>query len=43
VGRITGSEAGSLREQLERIDAPAFGLVANFASGKSASYGYSYY
>ena len=33
VGRITSAEANSLREQLERIDAPSFGLVANFAGG----------
>jgi succinoglycan biosynthesis transport protein ExoP len=39
VGRATGSEAGSLRQQLERIDAPTFGLVANFAGSESA-YGY---
>ena len=43
VGRITGSEAGSLREQLERIDAPAFGLVANFARSEAAGYGYAPY
>jgi tyrosine-protein kinase len=41
VGQITGPEADSLREQLERIDAPAFGLVANFARGQ-AGYGYGY-
>jgi capsular exopolysaccharide synthesis family protein len=40
VGRITDSEADSLRNQLERIDAPAFGLVANFAGGGDAGYGY---
>ena len=40
VGQITGTEAGSLREQLERIDAPAFGLVANFASTGERGYGY---
>ncbi len=39
VGRVTGSEAGSLRQQLERIDAPTFGLVANFA-GSDSAYGY---
>ncbi len=43
VGRITSSEADSLREQLERIDAPAFGLVANFAASASGKYGYGYY
>jgi capsular exopolysaccharide synthesis family protein len=43
VGRITGPEAGSLREQLERIDAPAFGLVANFARGEASGYGYYSY
>ena len=42
VGRITTNEANSLREQLERIDAPAFGLVANFASGPDDK-GYGYY
>ncbi len=41
VGRVTSSEAHSLREQLERIDAPAFGLVANFSSGPEEKvYGY---
>ena len=40
VGRITDSEADNLRSQLERIDAPAFGLVANFAGGGEAAYGY---
>jgi len=39
VGRITSSEANNLREQLQRIDAPTFGLVANFAGGEQA-YGY---
>jgi capsular exopolysaccharide synthesis family protein len=43
VGRITGPEADSLREQLQRIDAPAFGLVANFARSADTSYGYGYY
>lgn len=42
VGRITSSDADGLREQLERIDAPAYGLVANFAPG-TGSYGYGYY
>lgn len=40
VGRITSNEAHALREQLERIDAPAFGLVANFAGGRDKGYGY---
>lgn len=40
VGRITGPEADHLREQLQRIDAPAFGLVANFASSREQGYGY---
>jgi len=40
VGRITSVEAQALREQLERIDAPAFGLVANFAGGRDKGYGY---
>ncbi len=39
VGRITSSEADNLRNQLQRIDAPTFGLVANFAGGEAA-YGY---
>jgi Mrp family chromosome partitioning ATPase len=44
VGRITNAEADSLRQLLERIDAPAFGLVANFAGGPGGKYGYgSYY
>jgi succinoglycan biosynthesis transport protein ExoP len=42
VGRITSGEANSLREQLERIDAPAFGLVANFVRGPDSK-GYGYY
>jgi tyrosine-protein kinase len=42
VGKITADEAEGLRQQLERIDAPAFGLVANFSSG-SGKYGYGYY
>jgi len=42
VGRITDAQASSLREQLERIDAPAYGLVANFAAGPG-KYGYGYY
>ncbi len=40
VGRITSVEARALRDQLERIDAPAFGLVANFAGARDKSYGY---
>lgn len=40
VGRITSVEAKALRAQLERIDAPAFGLVANFAGGRDKGYGY---
>jgi capsular exopolysaccharide synthesis family protein len=40
VGRITSVEANALRDQLERIDAPAFGLVANFAGARDKSYGY---
>ena len=40
VGRITSAEANALRDQLERIDAPAFGLVANFAGPREKSYGY---
>ena len=40
VGRITSVEANALRDQLERIDAPAFGLVANFAGAPEKSYGY---
>lgn len=42
VGKITSAEANSMREQLERIDAPAYGLVANFAHG-AGTYGYGYY
>lgn len=42
VGKITSAEANSLREQLERINAPGFGLVANFAPG-SGKEGYGYY
>jgi polysaccharide biosynthesis transport protein len=42
VGRITSAQADGLREQLERIDAPAFGLVANFAHAPG-KYGYGYY
>jgi capsular exopolysaccharide synthesis family protein len=40
VGQVTGPEADSLRAQLERIDAPAFGLVANFARAEDQTYGY---
>jgi len=40
VGRITSAEAEALRGQLERIDAPACGLVANFAGGRDKGYGY---
>ena len=40
VGRITSAEANALRDQLQRIDAPAFGLVANFAGARARSYGY---
>ena len=40
VGRITSVEANALRDQLERIDAPAFGLVANFAGARDKAYGY---
>jgi receptor protein-tyrosine kinase len=43
VGKITSGEADSLRDQLERIDAPSFGLVANFAHGPGGKYGYGYY
>ncbi len=43
VGRITSAEADALRDQLERIDAPSFGLVANFAPGMGGKYGYGYY
>jgi Mrp family chromosome partitioning ATPase len=42
VGKITGEQAAHLSEQLQRIDAPSFGLVANFASGDE-SYGYGGY
>jgi polysaccharide biosynthesis transport protein len=42
VGKIRSDEAGSLREQLERIDAPSFGLVANFSAGPG-KYEYGYY
>ena len=42
VGKITNEQASQLREQLERLDAPTFGLVANFA-GSASKYGYSYY
>jgi capsular exopolysaccharide synthesis family protein len=42
VGKVTSGEANALREQLERIDAPAFGLVANFSGGPE-KYGYGYY
>ena len=42
VGKLTSDQADGLREQLERIGAPAFGLVANFAGG-SGRYGYGYY
>jgi capsular exopolysaccharide synthesis family protein len=41
VGKLTSDQAAHLREQLERIGAPAFGLVANFASG-GGRYGYGY-
>ena len=40
VGRITSVEADALRDQLRRIDAPAFGLVANFAGTRDKGYGY---
>ncbi len=40
MGKITSADAGLMREQLERIGAPAFGLVANFARGPG---GYGYY
>jgi receptor protein-tyrosine kinase len=42
VGKVTSDQADDLREQLERIDAPSYGLVANF-SGSPAKYGYGYY
>ncbi len=42
VGKITSAEADGLREQLERINAPAYGLVANFAP-RSSKEGYGYY
>jgi succinoglycan biosynthesis transport protein ExoP len=42
VGKIKSDEASSLREQLERIDAPSFGLVANFSPGQG-KYSYGYY
>jgi Mrp family chromosome partitioning ATPase len=31
MGKLTSEQATSLRDQLEKIDAPAFGVVANFA------------
>ena len=40
VGRITSVEANALRDQLERIDAPSFGLVANFSGVRDKGYGY---
>jgi len=43
VGRITSAEANGLRDQLERIGAPSFGLVANFAAVAGGKYGYGYY
>lgn len=42
VGRLTTHEADALREQLERIDAPSYGLVANFSRGPGDK-GYGYY
>jgi tyrosine-protein kinase len=39
IGKLTGSEAGRLREQLEKVNAPTVGVVANFAGAENgASY-----
>jgi Mrp family chromosome partitioning ATPase len=43
VGRVTSAQADGLRDQLERINAPSYGLVANFAAGLGGKYGYGYY
>ena len=40
VGRLTSGDASDLREQLERINAPAYGLVANFSGDTAKGYGY---
>jgi succinoglycan biosynthesis transport protein ExoP len=35
MGRITSKDAGSLREQLDKINAPTIGVVANFTSAEN--------
>jgi tyrosine-protein kinase len=39
IGKLTSNQAGRLREQLEKINAPTVGVVANFTHGENgASY-----
>jgi tyrosine-protein kinase len=38
VGKLTSEQAGRLRDQLEKIDAPTFGVVANFTDPGDGSY-----
>ena len=36
VGKLTSEQAARLREQLDEVDAPTLGIVANFAEGSGA-------
>jgi succinoglycan biosynthesis transport protein ExoP len=43
MGKLTSEQATRLRDQLEKIDAPAFGVVANFTDAHDRSYDLSGY
>lgn len=38
LGKLTSEQATRLRDQLQKVDAPAFGVVANFADPHDSSY-----
>lgn len=43
LGKSTRAAAQHLRDQLERLDAPVLGVIANGVSGKRGGYGYEAY
>lgn len=43
LGKLTRDEAGHLREQLERLDAPVLGVIGNRVRARDRKYGYGYY
>ena len=38
LGKLTSEQAARLRDQLEKVDAPTFGVVANFTNPRDPSY-----